>query len=96
MSLLKVCQQELTSETFIKWKSIGYKVVGTTNEGNPRKASTLQYRKIPACEFFQYLWPKLEYFYYIVRQLPNALELLWVGAWERGGGWCIVEMGGMQ
>jgi hypothetical protein len=37
-------------------------VVGTTEDGNQRKALTLQYRETLAGEFFQYLRPKLESF----------------------------------
>jgi hypothetical protein len=62
VSFLKVCAQEMTSEMLIKWKNISYKMVGTTDDENPRKASTLQYRETPAYEFFHYLWPKLESF----------------------------------
>jgi hypothetical protein len=35
IELLRVCPLELASEKKIKWKTIGYKVVGTTDEGHP-------------------------------------------------------------
>ena len=54
--LLRICPQEMTSEQIVKWKSIGYKVVGTTEEGTPRKAATLEYKEI------NYLKPKLQAF----------------------------------
>jgi hypothetical protein len=37
----------MTSEKLVKWKTIGYKVVGTTDKGNPKKAATLEYHESP-------------------------------------------------
>jgi hypothetical protein len=62
VKLLRVCPVELTSEQLVKWKHIGYKVVGTTEEGNPRKAATLEYRETKPSELFEYLKPKLQAF----------------------------------
>jgi hypothetical protein len=45
VNLLRVCPSEMSSEKLVKWKSIGYKVVGTTEEGNQRKALTLEYQE---------------------------------------------------
>jgi hypothetical protein len=58
VKLLWICPLEPTFEKLIKWKSIGYKVVGTTDEGNPRKASTLEYRETIPSELFDYLKSK--------------------------------------
>jgi hypothetical protein len=53
---------EMSSEKLVKWKSIGYKVVGTTEEGNQRKASTLEYQETTPRELIQYVKPKLQAF----------------------------------
>jgi hypothetical protein len=37
-------------------------LLGTTKEGNPRKASTLEYRETAPCELLYYLKPKLQAF----------------------------------
>ena len=62
LQLLRVCPLELSSEKMVKWKSIGYKTVGTTEEGNPRKASMLEYRETVPRELIEYLKPKLRAF----------------------------------
>jgi hypothetical protein len=46
----------------VKWKSIGYKLVGTTEDGNPKKAVTKEYRESPPRELIAYLKPKLQTF----------------------------------
>ena len=53
---------EMTSKKVVKWKTIGYKVVGTTEEGNPKKAATLEYRESPPRELILYLKSKLQSF----------------------------------
>jgi hypothetical protein len=53
---------ELTSEKLVSWKSIGYKLIGCTEEGVPRKAATLEYRETTPCELIEYLKPKLQSF----------------------------------
>jgi hypothetical protein len=62
VNLLRVCPFEMSSVNLVKWKSIGYKVVGTTEEGNQRKASTLEYRETTPCELIEYLKPRLQAF----------------------------------
>jgi hypothetical protein len=62
LQLFRICPSELTSEKLVKWKSIGYKIIGTTKEGNPRKVSTLEYRETTPCEFIEYVKPKLTAF----------------------------------
>jgi hypothetical protein len=66
VKLLRVCSFEMTSEKLVKWKTIGYKVVGTTNEGNPKKAATMEYRESPPWELILYL--------------KSKLQTLWVGS----------------
>jgi hypothetical protein len=46
----------------MKWKSNGYIILGTIQEGNLKKASTLEYRKTTLCELIQYLKPKFQAF----------------------------------
>jgi hypothetical protein len=46
----------------VKWKSIGYKIIGMTEEGNPQKASVLEYRETLPRELIEYLKPKLRAF----------------------------------
>jgi hypothetical protein len=43
----------------VKWKSIGYEVVGMSEDGNPKKAVTMEYRESPPRELIAYLKPKL-------------------------------------
>jgi hypothetical protein len=62
LELLKLCQLELGSDKLVKWKRIRYKVFGTTEDGVPRKAVTLEYQESPACELVEYLKPKLTAF----------------------------------
>ena len=62
LQLLQVCPLELSSEKMVKWQSIDYKTIGTIEEGNPRKASVLEYRKTLSCELIEYLKPKLRAF----------------------------------
>lgn len=59
IELLRVCPLELASEKKMKWKTIGFKVVGTTDEGHPRKAATLEYRETVPREFHDHLKSKL-------------------------------------
>jgi hypothetical protein len=59
IELLRVCPLELASEKKIKWKTIRYKVVGTTDEGHPRKAATLEYRESVPHEFYDHLKSKM-------------------------------------
>jgi len=46
----------------VKWKSIGSKIVGYTDEGLPKKAPSVQYRETKLSELFEYLKPYLEAF----------------------------------
>jgi hypothetical protein len=62
VKLLLVCPLEITSEEVVKWKSIGYKLVGIIEEGNLRKASTLEYCETTPRELLDYLKPKLQAF----------------------------------
>jgi hypothetical protein len=62
LELLKLCQLELGSDKLVKWKRIRYKVFGTTEDGVPRKAVTLEYQESLACELVEYLKPKLTAF----------------------------------
>jgi Zn ribbon nucleic-acid-binding protein len=62
VNLLRVCPSKMSSEKLVKWKSIGYKVVGTIDKGNQSKASTLEYRETTPHELIQYLKPKLQAF----------------------------------
>jgi hypothetical protein len=59
LELLKVCPLELGSNKLMKSKCIGYKVVGTTEDGVPRKAVILEYQETLARELVEYLKPKL-------------------------------------
>ena len=59
LQLLRVCPLELNFVKIIKWKSIGYKTVGTTEKGNPRKASMLDYHVTLPHELIENLKPKL-------------------------------------
>jgi hypothetical protein len=62
VKLLRVCPFEMTSEKLVKWKTIGYKVVGTTDERNPKKAATVEYHESPSQELILYLKSKLQSF----------------------------------
>jgi hypothetical protein len=62
LELLKLCLLELGSNKLMKWKRIGYKVVGIAEDGVPRKAVTLEYQETPARELVEYLKPKLTTF----------------------------------
>jgi hypothetical protein len=62
LKLLRFCLVEETTEKLVKWKSIGYKVVGMTKDKNPRKAATLEYRKTTPLELISYLKPKVKAF----------------------------------
>jgi hypothetical protein len=59
---LNICPLELRSNQVIKWKSIGYEIIGHGEDGRDKKAPKVMYNKIAAREFFQYLKPKLKAF----------------------------------
>ena len=62
LQLLRVCPLEESTDQLVKWKSIGYKVVGTTADGNPKKVVTMEYRESPPRELIAYLKSKLQAF----------------------------------
>ena len=43
LQLLRICSLEESTDQLVKWKSIGYKVVGTIADGNPKKVVTMEY-----------------------------------------------------
>jgi hypothetical protein len=54
---LRLCSWELSSNDFIKWRSIDYEIVGQIEEGKEKKKSKTKYNETPPREFIAYLKP---------------------------------------
>jgi hypothetical protein len=59
---LHLCPEELILENVIKWKNIGYDVVGQTPEGKEKKTLKVFYHETPLRELISNLKPRLQSF----------------------------------
>jgi len=61
INTLRICLEEVRSQSLISWKSIGYEVVGHTKDGK-EKALKLKYHETPPSNLINYLKPCLKEF----------------------------------
>jgi hypothetical protein len=54
--------KELISSQLVHWKSIGYEVVGKTNDGRDKEAQKLEYHESHHVALLEYLKPHLKEF----------------------------------
>ncbi len=54
-----LCPQALFSNMLVKWRNIGYDVVGHTANGKNKKAHKVLYNETPPRELISYLKPRL-------------------------------------
>jgi hypothetical protein len=47
VQILNLCPQELSSDMFMKWRSIGYDVVGQKTNGKNKKTPKVLYNETP-------------------------------------------------
>ncbi len=59
---MNLCPHELFSNMLVKWKSIGYDVVGQTFNGRNKKAPKVLYNETPPRELISYFKPRLQSF----------------------------------
>jgi hypothetical protein len=62
VEILHLCPEELILENVIKWKNIGYDVVGQTPEGKEKKTLKVFYHETPFRELISNLKPRLQSF----------------------------------
>jgi hypothetical protein len=56
---LNLCPQVLFSDMFVKWRNIGYDVVGQRSNGRDKKAHKVLYTETHLRELISYLKPRL-------------------------------------
>lgn len=54
---LKICLEELISNQLVQWKSIGYEVLGKTNDKRDKKAQKLEYHESHPIILLEHLKP---------------------------------------
>jgi hypothetical protein len=57
---LRIYLEEVQFQNLISWRSIGYEVVGYTEDGKGKKASKLKYHKTPPSKLINYQKPHLK------------------------------------
>jgi hypothetical protein len=62
IQMLKICFQKLLYRHLMKWKSIGYEVVGQTKEGKDMKIPTMMYNETTFVNYVRYMQPHLKAF----------------------------------
>jgi hypothetical protein len=55
IQMSKICFQELLSRHLIKWKNIGYEMVGQIEESKDRKVPTMKYNETTFVDYVKYL-----------------------------------------
>jgi hypothetical protein len=62
VKLLPLYPNEWQSNALIQWSSIGFEVVGHTEEGKEKKASKVEFHETPPIELISYLKLQLKMF----------------------------------
>jgi hypothetical protein len=62
VNFLKLCPVELESDHVISWKCISYVLVGKNEDGQDKKAPSVDFKETPARDLVSYLKPKLAKF----------------------------------
>jgi len=62
ITTFKIYLRELQFDKLIKWKNIGYEVVGKTYERRNKKAQKLEYHFTLLRELLKYFYPRLKEF----------------------------------